>query len=87
MLCTKHMQPPFLFGDVMKDNLSSKDNLNILRWDEAFNRAGKDLGLDPRLVALVRFLARRAAEADYAAEQAPTGRAGSRAPESEDQEC
>lgn len=41
-----------------------------MRWDEAVNKAAKNLGLDPRLVALVRFLARRAAEADYEAERA-----------------
>lgn len=57
----------FFIGIIMKDDLSSKDSLSILRWNDAVNRAGKNLGLDPRLVALVRFLARRAAEEDLAA--------------------
>lgn len=39
------------------------------RWFDAIDKAGKKSGLDPRLVALVQFLARRAAETDYAAEQ------------------
>ena len=38
---------------------------NLLNWNEAVCKAGRTLELDPQLVALVQFLARRAAEADY----------------------
>jgi hypothetical protein len=36
-------------------------------WFDAIGKAGRTLDTDPRLVALVQFLARRAAEEDFAA--------------------
>jgi len=42
-------------------------NITYGAWFDAIQKAGDDLELDPRLVALVQFMARRAAENDYAA--------------------
>lgn len=46
------------------------DALDFFRNYAAVEKAGQERGLDPRLVALVQYLARRAAEADYRAETA-----------------
>jgi hypothetical protein len=61
-----------------------KDEVNFLKIHFAISDAGHKMGLDPRLVALVQFMARRAAEHDFALDQREN-EASERAGHSEDE--
>lgn len=53
-------------------------------WFRAIERAGERTDLDPRLVALVQFMARRAAEQDFAALCADDSRDTNEEPKNEE---
>jgi hypothetical protein len=59
----------FILASVPKTSIIVSKNITYGAWFDAIHKAGKNLDLDPRLVALVQFMARRAAERDFATER------------------
>lgn len=58
-------QEYFFYYSVPQSGIILTKHITYGAWFRAIQKAGRDMDLDPRLVALVQFMARRAAERDY----------------------